>query len=169
MLKSMGNTRFKPLFQPVLLTACHCKTLKHPKAKILRLYQEKSVKKLSVFSLASSKDYTRFNGFFKINEGPRYIIIGVPTYTDVERPIFRCLITQIGAYKGVVDFLGLHNAMGTRGVIGDKWSMRILWGCAIGSAVALYMVAVERQKQNRDQMMAESLKAMESEGSGERV
>ncbi|MBA0731639.1 hypothetical protein Golax_022912 [Gossypium laxum] len=52
--------------------------------------------------------------------------------------------------------------MGTRGVIGDKWSMRILWGCAIGSAV-------ERQKQNRDQMMAESLKAMESEGSGERV
>ncbi|TYI96416.1 hypothetical protein E1A91_D01G071200v1 [Gossypium mustelinum] len=55
--------------------------------------------------------------------------------------------------------------MGTRGVIGDKWSMRILWGCAIGSAVALYMVAVERQKQNRDQMMAESLKAMESEGS----
>nr|KJB39077.1 hypothetical protein B456_007G068000 [Gossypium raimondii] len=30
---------------------------------------------------------------------------------------------------------------------------------------ALYMVAVERQRQNRDQMMAESLKAMESEGS----
>ncbi|KAG4150313.1 hypothetical protein ERO13_D05G388300v2 [Gossypium hirsutum] len=27
------------------------------------------------------------------------------------------------------------------------------------------MVAVERQRQNRDQMMAESLKAMESEGS----
>ncbi|XVE80163.1 hypothetical protein DITRI_Ditri14bG0117600 [Diplodiscus trichospermus] len=59
--------------------------------------------------------------------------------------------------------------MGTRGVIGDKWSMRILWACAIGSAIGLYMVAVERQKQNRDQMMAESLKAMESEGSGEKV
>ncbi|TYI96415.1 hypothetical protein E1A91_D01G071200v1 [Gossypium mustelinum] len=27
--------------------------------------------------------------------------------------------------------------MGTRGVIGDKWSMRILWGCAIGSAVEI--------------------------------
>ncbi|KAL4332108.1 hypothetical protein GQ457_07G014510 [Hibiscus cannabinus] len=54
--------------------------------------------------------------------------------------------------------------MGTRGVIGDKWSMRILWACAIGSAVGLYMVAVERQQQNRDRMMAESLNAMESEG-----
>ncbi|WRX28719.1 hypothetical protein QQP08_021206 [Theobroma cacao] len=60
-------------------------------------------------------------------------------------------------------------AMGTRGVIGDKWSMRILWVCAIGSAIGLYMVAVERQKQNRDKMMAESLKAIESEGSGEQV
>ncbi|OMO80318.1 hypothetical protein CCACVL1_13037 [Corchorus capsularis] len=59
--------------------------------------------------------------------------------------------------------------MGTRGVIGDKWSMRILWACAIGSAISLYMVAVERQKQNRDRMMAESLQAMESEGSGEKV
>ncbi|KAL4278961.1 hypothetical protein GQ457_03G023970 [Hibiscus cannabinus] len=58
-------------------------------------------------------------------------------------------------------------AMGTRGVIGDKWSMRILWACAIGSAVGLYMVAVERQQQNRDRMLAESLKAMESEGGGE--
>jgi len=27
--------------------------------------------------------------------------------------------------------------MGTRGVIGDKWSMRILWACAIGSAVGM--------------------------------
>ncbi|KAJ9182881.1 hypothetical protein P3X46_006826 [Hevea brasiliensis] len=60
--------------------------------------------------------------------------------------------------------------MGTRGVIGDKWSMRILWACAIGSAISLYMVAVERQTQNRDRMMAESLKAMEEEsGSGETV
>ncbi|XP_042972852.1 uncharacterized protein LOC122304659 [Carya illinoinensis] len=38
--------------------------------------------------------------------------------------------------------------MGTRGVISDKWSMRILWLCAIGSAVGLYMVAVERQTLN---------------------
>ncbi|KAK9024571.1 hypothetical protein V6N11_004729 [Hibiscus sabdariffa] len=60
-----------------------------------------------------------------------------------------------------------NTTMGTRGVIGDKWSMRILWACAIGSAVGLYMVAVERQQQNRDRMMAESLKAMESEGGGD--
>ncbi|XVF18890.1 hypothetical protein REPUB_Repub11eG0062400 [Reevesia pubescens] len=53
--------------------------------------------------------------------------------------------------------------MGNRGVIGDKWSMRVIWVCAIGSAIGLYMVAVERQKQNRDRMMAESLSAMESE------
>ena len=25
--------------------------------------------------------------------------------------------------------------MGSRGVISDKWSMRILWGCALGSAI----------------------------------
>ncbi|XP_022717087.1 uncharacterized protein LOC111275819 [Durio zibethinus] len=59
--------------------------------------------------------------------------------------------------------------MGTGGVIGDKWSMRILWLCAIGSAISLYMVAVERQKRNRDQMMAESLKAMDSEGNSEQA
>ncbi|KAG4968196.1 hypothetical protein AAZX31_12G139800 [Glycine max] len=52
--------------------------------------------------------------------------------------------------------------MGSRGVIADKWSMRILWACAIGSAVSLYMVAVERQAQNRQRMLAEELKAMES-------
>ncbi|XP_057513556.1 uncharacterized protein LOC130795465 [Actinidia eriantha] len=46
----------------------------------------------------------------------------------------------------------------SRGVISDKWSMRILWLCAIGSAVGLYMVAVERQMQNRERMMAEALK-----------
>ncbi|XP_027912661.1 uncharacterized protein LOC114172279 [Vigna unguiculata] len=55
--------------------------------------------------------------------------------------------------------------MGTRGVIGDKWSMRILWACAIGSAVGLYMVAVERQTQNRARMLAEELRATESGGS----
>ncbi|XP_011082658.1 uncharacterized protein LOC105165375 [Sesamum indicum] len=50
---------------------------------------------------------------------------------------------------------------GDRGVIGDKWSARILWVCAIGSAIGLYMVAVERQMQNREKMMAESLRAAE--------
>ncbi|KAG5546270.1 uncharacterized protein LOC131329232 [Rhododendron vialii] len=48
--------------------------------------------------------------------------------------------------------------MGGRGVISDKWSMRVLWLCALGSAVGLYMVAVERQTQNRARMMAEALK-----------
>nr|GEX12155.1 reverse transcriptase domain-containing protein [Tanacetum cinerariifolium] len=47
----------------------------------------------------------------------------------------------------------------TRGVISDKWSMRVLWLTAIGSAVGLYMVAVERQTQNREKMLAESLRA----------
>ncbi|KAL6314670.1 hypothetical protein AAG906_027016 [Vitis piasezkii] len=51
--------------------------------------------------------------------------------------------------------------MGNRGVIGDKWSSRILWLVAIGSAAGLYMVAVERQTQNRQKMMAEKLKAMD--------
>ncbi|XP_061370678.1 uncharacterized protein LOC133313325 [Gastrolobium bilobum] len=59
-------------------------------------------------------------------------------------------------------FLPFTHSMGTRGVIGDKWSMRILWACAIGSAIGLYMVAVQRQAQNRDKMLAEGLKAMES-------
>ncbi|KAL8543393.1 hypothetical protein ACS0TY_004069 [Phlomoides rotata] len=50
-----------------------------------------------------------------------------------------------------------------RGVIGDRWSSRILWLCAFGSAVGFYMVAVERQMQNRQkQMMAEALKAAEA-------
>ncbi|GAY59502.1 hypothetical protein CUMW_194920 [Citrus unshiu] len=53
--------------------------------------------------------------------------------------------------------------MGSRGVIGDKWSMRVLWACAIGSAIGLYMVAVDRQMKNRERMLAESLKA-ESDG-----
>ncbi|KAF5730665.1 hypothetical protein HS088_TW19G00258 [Tripterygium wilfordii] len=51
----------------------------------------------------------------------------------------------------------------SRGVIADKWSMRVLWLCAIGSAVGLYMVAVERQMQNRERMLAESLNNMESD------
>uniref|UniRef100_A0A2P2KAB3 Uncharacterized protein n=1 Tax=Rhizophora mucronata TaxID=61149 RepID=A0A2P2KAB3_RHIMU len=53
--------------------------------------------------------------------------------------------------------------MGNRGVIGDKWSMRILWMCAIGTAV-------DRQEKNRDRMMAESIRAAEAEaGNGENV
>ncbi|XP_048442794.1 uncharacterized protein LOC125478563 isoform X2 [Pyrus x bretschneideri] len=60
--------------------------------------------------------------------------------------------------------------MGGRGVIGDRWSMRILWACAIGSAVSLYMVAVDRQLKNRERALAEELKAMEAEsGTGEIV
>lgn len=53
--------------------------------------------------------------------------------------------------------------MGGRGVISDKWSMRILWLCALGSAVGLYMVAVERQTQNRARMMAEALKESDAD------
>ncbi|CAI0376150.1 unnamed protein product [Linum tenue] len=56
--------------------------------------------------------------------------------------------------------------MGGRGVIGDKWSMRILWMCALGSAVGLYMVAVERQAQNRKKMMAEGFTGLD-DGGGE--
>ncbi|XP_009614553.1 uncharacterized protein [Nicotiana tomentosiformis] len=46
---------------------------------------------------------------------------------------------------------------GNRGIVGDKWSGRLLWVCAIGSAIGFYMVAVERQMQNREKMMAEAL------------
>ncbi|CAA6670796.1 unnamed protein product [Spirodela intermedia] len=60
--------------------------------------------------------------------------------------------------------------MGTRGIIGDKWSQRILWLCAIGSAMSLYMVAVERQAQNRQRAMAEGLmEAGASQTAGEEV
>ncbi|XP_072963142.1 uncharacterized protein [Typha angustifolia] len=48
-----------------------------------------------------------------------------------------------------------------RGVVGDKWSQRILWMCAIGTAISLYFVAVERHAQNRHRMMAEGLKSMD--------
>nr|GMC69663.1 Winged helix-turn-helix DNA-binding domain containing protein [Ipomoea batatas] len=54
----------------------------------------------------------------------------------------------------------------SRGVVADKWSGRILWLCAIGSAVGLYMVVVERQLQNREKMMAESLAAAEGNPNG---
>ncbi|XP_058761142.1 uncharacterized protein LOC131634486 [Vicia villosa] len=59
--------------------------------------------------------------------------------------------------------------MGARGVIADKWSMRVLWACAIGSAASLYMVAVERQKQNRQKMLAEGLRGMDLGESNEDV
>ncbi|MCL8600217.1 hypothetical protein NAB79_18345, partial [Proteus mirabilis] len=49
-----------------------------------------------------------------------------------------------------------------RGVISDKWSMRVLWLCAIGSGITLFMVAQERQLQNRQRMLAEGLKDTES-------
>lgn len=57
--------------------------------------------------------------------------------------------------------------MGTRGVISDKWSMRILWACAIGSAISLYMVAVDRQTQNREKMMAAALRESGGDGAEE--
>ncbi|KAM7498720.1 hypothetical protein LguiA_023134 [Lonicera macranthoides] len=60
--------------------------------------------------------------------------------------------------------------MRTRGVISDKWSMRLLWFCALGSAVGLYMVAYERQMQNRERMMAEALRAESAaDGGGKEV
>ncbi|XP_073000823.1 uncharacterized protein [Typha latifolia] len=52
-----------------------------------------------------------------------------------------------------------------RGVVGDKWSQRILWMCAIGTAISLYFVAVERHAQNRQRMMAEGLKSMDGASS----
>ncbi|KAB1217242.1 hypothetical protein CJ030_MR4G021079 [Morella rubra] len=54
--------------------------------------------------------------------------------------------------------------MGNRGVIGDRWSTGVLWFCAIGSAIGLYMVAVERQTKNRQRMLAENLKEIDGEG-----
>ncbi|CAI9088641.1 OLC1v1023031C1 [Oldenlandia corymbosa var. corymbosa] len=50
-----------------------------------------------------------------------------------------------------------YMGFGNRGVISDKWSSRILWISAIGTAIGFYMVAVERQTQNRAKMMAEAL------------
>uniref|UniRef100_A0A0A0L386 Uncharacterized protein n=2 Tax=Cucumis sativus TaxID=3659 RepID=A0A0A0L386_CUCSA len=59
--------------------------------------------------------------------------------------------------------------MGGRGVIGDKWSTRVLWVCALGSVIGMYMVAQERQLQNRQRMLTESLKDVESGGNVENV
>ncbi|KAH7684274.1 hypothetical protein IHE45_05G232000 [Dioscorea alata] len=50
-----------------------------------------------------------------------------------------------------------------RGVVGDKWSRRILWLCVIGSGISLYMVAVERQAQNRNRMIGEQFSDAEGE------
>lgn len=30
--------------------------------------------------------------------------------------------------------------LGSRGVVGDKWSQRILWFCAIGSAISMSFI-----------------------------
>ncbi|URD99039.1 hypothetical protein MUK42_31325 [Musa troglodytarum] len=51
--------------------------------------------------------------------------------------------------------------IGSRGVVGEKWSQRILWFCAIGSAISLYMVAVERQAQNRQRMISDGLRDLD--------
>jgi hypothetical protein len=29
--------------------------------------------------------------------------------------------------------------VGSRGVVGDKWSQKILWVCAIGTAISMYL------------------------------
>ncbi|GMH25535.1 hypothetical protein Nepgr_027378 [Nepenthes gracilis] len=85
-------------------------------------------------------------------------------------PAFRCSSSPIPLPISPSLHLADEEDMGTRGVIPDKWSMRILWACAIGSAISLYMVAVERQMQNRERMMAEGLKEVETGGgSGEQV
>ncbi|KAJ7014733.1 hypothetical protein NC653_004129 [Populus alba x Populus x berolinensis] len=81
-------------------------------------------------------------------------------------PLFPCIMECTQQY-----FSGfLQRKMGGRGVIGDKWSSRVLWACAIGSVVSLYMVVVERQLQNRERMMAEGLKNIDAEsGAGDNV
>ncbi|KAF7090391.1 hypothetical protein CFC21_093149 [Triticum aestivum] len=56
--------------------------------------------------------------------------------------------------------------MGGRGVVGDRWSQRVLWMCAIGSAVSLYFVAVERQAQNRARAVSEGFKGLDGGGGG---
>uniref|UniRef100_J3LAK2 Uncharacterized protein n=1 Tax=Oryza brachyantha TaxID=4533 RepID=J3LAK2_ORYBR len=61
---------------------------------------------------------------------------------------------------------GEEMGLGGRGVVGERWSQRVLWLCAIGSAVSLYYVAVERQAQNRARAMAEGLKALDGAGAG---
>ncbi|KAJ4810681.1 HrpN-interacting protein from malus protein [Rhynchospora pubera] len=55
--------------------------------------------------------------------------------------------------------------VGSRGVVGEKWSQKVLWFCAIGTAISLYMVAVERQAQNRQRAMNQGLKALDSKTS----
>ncbi|EYU44896.1 hypothetical protein MIMGU_mgv1a017598mg [Erythranthe guttata] len=52
---------------------------------------------------------------------------------------------------------------GDGGRISDRWSSKILWLCAFGSAVGLYMVAVERQMQNRQKRMAAEAAAAAAE------
>ncbi|CAO2037548.1 unnamed protein product, partial [Urochloa humidicola] len=61
---------------------------------------------------------------------------------------------------------GRRMGLGGRGIVGERWSQRILWICALGSAVSLYFVAVERQAQNRARAVAEGLKALDGAGGG---
>ncbi|KAI3809932.1 hypothetical protein L1987_19536 [Smallanthus sonchifolius] len=70
---------------------------------------------------------------------------------------------QSASIKAHFHLIRSHLQMGGRGVISDKWSMRVLWITAIGSAIGLYMVAVERQTQNREKMLAEALRAAETD------
>ncbi|KAK8935369.1 hypothetical protein KSP39_PZI013129 [Platanthera zijinensis] len=57
-------------------------------------------------------------------------------------------------------------------VVGEIWSQRVLWLCAVGSAIGLYMVGVDRQAQNRARMMADGLTSLDgpsSQSRGENV
>ncbi|KAF6146530.1 hypothetical protein GIB67_008816, partial [Kingdonia uniflora] len=93
--------------------------------------------------------------------------------SDLQSPLFHSKKSEkerscvgVGGYSLIQRTevcLGPQAKMG-RGVIADKWSMRILWGCAFGSAIGLWMVGVDRQKENREKVMAESLRAMDADG-----
>ncbi|KAL5698098.1 hypothetical protein ACHQM5_029177 [Ranunculus cassubicifolius] len=54
-----------------------------------------------------------------------------------------------------------------RGVVGDKWSNRILWLCALGSAVGLWMVGVETQAQNRERALRAAMESGADADDGE--
>ncbi|KAL0761353.1 hypothetical protein Bca101_077503 [Brassica carinata] len=84
---------------------------------------------------------------------------------DLEMKLSSIILKQLDDVAGDVSGLakvgeehiaaeGKSKYDGVRGIISDKWSMRILWDCALGSAVGLYMVAVERQTQNRARALA---------------
>ncbi|GJM90519.1 hypothetical protein PR202_ga06806 [Eleusine coracana subsp. coracana] len=92
--------------------------------------------------VACTHDYTRQAGRWSVTQGPSR---------------FEQALHFAGGGGG-------RMGLGGRGAVGERWSQRILWMCAIGSAVSLYFVAVERQAQNRARAMAEGLKALDCAG-----